>query len=720
MASVQSKHEFRISDLCEDLEGRLPAEQIREIYRAYLLAAEAHEHQKRKSGEPYIFHPLAVAKTVSEMRLDYRSIMAALLHDVVEDTDYTKEDIEKEFGGEVANLVDGLSKLTHLKFESKAEAQAANFRKMIMAMVGDMRIILIKLADRLHNMQTLGAMRPDKRRRIARETLEIYSPIAHRLGITRIKNALEDLGFKALYPARYRVLKEAVRKARGNRKELVNQIEVLVGARLTDADIASRVSSREKHLYSLFRKMRAKQLSFQDVYDMFAIRIVVNSLDECYRALGVMHNLYKPVTGHFKDYIAIPKGNGYQSLHTILFTPHGIPIEVQIRSEEMDQFAETGIAAHWMYKSGDDKSTITHNKARKWLSNLLDMQENAGSSMEFLENVKVDLFPNEIYVFSPRGDIYQLPQNATPVDFAYAVHTDIGNAAVTAKLDRRLAPLNTPLKSGQTIEIITSPTAQPSPLWLNFVTTAKARTEVRAFLKKLDKVKALDVGKRLIERALSRHNSSLHEIPQQDMTLLLHSFHFNSIDELFIDVGLGNHLPSLIASRLTGDDEDPADNTALETDNRLDNENATLVIEGSEGTIISLANCCLPLPGDSIQGFITSGKGVVVHAIDCPNTSRYRNRPKEWIPVEWSNHPKGQYKSRLIIDVADRTGALARIATTISNSDSNIDDMNFATSGGGSFSITTTIVVSDRKHLARVLRRLRNLTVVTRVRRDKH
>lgn len=718
MASLPASHyakshdRVQISDLLECLEGRFSPEQLKEIYRAYLLAAEAHDGQTRKSGEAYIYHPLAVAAIVVGMNLDLQSIISAILHDVLEDTDVTREMLVEKFGEEIASIVDGLSKLTSLEFRTPAEAQAANFQKMLLAMVDDIRVILIKLADRLHNMRTLGVMVPHKKRRIARETLDIFAPIANRLGMYSIKNELEDLGFQSLYPMRYRILNEAVNKARGNRKELIQKIEIVITAKLEDLGIQGRVRGREKHLYSLFQKMRTKQLSFQEVYDMYAIRVVVDSTDDCYRSLGVIHSLYKPVPGRFKDYIAIPKANGYQSLHTVIINAQGIPIETQIRSRDMDEYAETGIAAHWIYKDGEP--TAAQGRTRQWLTNLIDLQQNAETTVDFFENVKVDLFPQEIFVFSPKGDIFQLPHNSTPVDFAYAVHSDIGNTCITAKIDRRWASLSTPLESGQTVEIITSDNASPSPVWLNFVVTGKARSAIRSYLKNLDRSKAAQFGRRLIDRALGRYAKNIEDISEKKIKRLLEEFHFSALEELYIDVGLGNHLPSLIASRLMnrtdkkGKDKTPKPST----------ESGPLLVEGREDTVLTLAKCCRPIPGDSIQGIITPGQGVVVHRATCRNIQRFSRRPKEWVMVDWSPDSQGTFLAEIMVELANRPGALARVATTLSSLRSNIENIRFENTGDKNTIMRIALTVESRHHLARIIRRLRNLSVVQRVKRD--
>ena len=703
---ADKRDHFRIDDLCAQLEKRFSPQQIVDVRRAYQMAANAHEGQTRKSGEAYIFHPLAVARTIADLHMDCDSIMAAILHDVIEDTAITRNDLEKEFGPEVAALVDGLSKLTHLKFESQVEAQAANFRKMFLAMVDDIRVVLIKLADRLHNVRTLGVLAPLKRRRIARETLEIYAPIANRLGIHTLKLELEDLGFASLYPMRYRTLTEAVKRSRSRRKESLQKSEIFISAKLEEAGFNARVRSREKHLYSIYQKMHHKRLSFNEVFDKLAIRVVVTSVDDCYRVLGVMHNLYKPVPGRFKDYIAIPKSNGYQSLHTNLFGRDGVPIEVQIRTEEMDRFAESGVAAHWLYKSGKDAENA-QVRAREWLRDLLDLQQRTGSSIEFLENVKVNLFPDEIYVFSPAGDIYELPARATVVDFAYAIHSDIGHTCSAAKVDRRLVPMNTTLQTGQTVEVITSPGSRPSPLWLNFVVTAKARTAIRHFLKNMQEDEAQSFGERLLKRALTKYSMTLDQVRPELLQQLLDEFHYAHIEQLWIDIGLGNRVAALMAKRLIPEWRSQ----------RADSNTAKLPIKGTEGMVISFAKCCRPIPGDGIQGFLSAGRGLVIHRSSCSNTRAYGRTADKWIQVEWDTAIKGEYPVVVATEVIDKRGVLAMIASIISELDSNIENINFKDRDGRNTYIDFTVSVRDRKHLAEIIRNLRNRALVIRVRR---
>jgi RelA/SpoT family (p)ppGpp synthetase len=712
--SASEESRFLISDLCDLLQTYLKPEQVRQVYRAYLFGAEAHEGQHRLSGEPYIYHPVAVARILAEMHMDAESIIAAILHDVIEDTGTPKEKVTSEFSTEVAELVDGVSKLTQIKFESQAEAQAENFRKMMLAMVRDIRVILVKLADRLHNMRTLGVMRAEKRRRIARETLEIYAPIANRLGMNQIRLELEDLGFAALYPMRYRVLSEAVKKARGNRKEILNKIESAIQQRLDQEQLDCRLLSREKHIYSLYKKIRDRVGSFNEVFDVYAFRVIVDSVDNCYRVLGMMHNLYKPVPGKFKDYVAIPKANGYQSLHTVLFGPYGVPIEVQIRTDDMERVAESGIAAHWLYKSGDRVGgNNAQARAREWLRELLEMQRNAGNSLEFLENVKIDLFPDEVYVFTPAGDILELPRGATAVDFAYAVHTDVGNTCIAAKIDRRLAPLRTPLLNGQTVEIITATGAHPNPAWLNFVTTAKARSNVRHYLKNLQNDEATELGRRLLDKALHSISSALTEIPAQQLDKVMAECGFDAREGLYADIGLGNRMAMLVARRLV-----PLEEGAEEKAEKAA-RSQPLAIRGTEGMVVHFARCCRPIPGDAIVGFISSGRGLVIHTETCKNLSEYRSRPDKWIDVGWQPDIDGEFPAEIRVDVTNQKGVLATIAAEISETGSNIENVSIEERNGLDTSLNFTVTVHDRRHLARVMRCIRKLPPVMRISRSK-
>jgi guanosine-3',5'-bis(diphosphate) 3'-pyrophosphohydrolase len=695
------------------LEDYLEPDQIAEVYRAYLFGAEAHDGQSRASGEPYIYHPLAVARILAEMRMDTKSLIAALLHDVIEDTPTAKEQIIKLFGEEVAELVDGVSKLTNIEFESRLEAQAENFRKMILAMTRDIRVILVKLADRLHNMRTLGAMRADKRRRIARETLEIYAPIANRLGMNRVRLELEELGFAALYPLRYRVIAERMKKSRGNRKEIVSKIENSIMERMKQEGLNGQVIGREKHLYGIYKKMKEKQVQFNDIMDVYAFRIIVGSVDMCYRVLGAVHNLYKPVPGRFKDYIAIPKANGYQSLHTVLFSPYGVPIEVQIRTEDMHRVAEAGIAAHWLYKSGDDFGNSAQVRARQWLLDLLEIQQHAGNSMEFLENVKVDLFPDEVYVFTPKGEIMEMPRGATAVDFAYAVHTDVGNQCVAVKIDRRLMPLRSELRNGQTVEIITAAGARPNPAWLNFVHTAKARANIRNFLKNLQHDEAVSLGQRLLNKILEQYGSNLSALQEQQLQDICKTFKVKSFDKLLMEIGLGNRMPMLVARTLIQSEEEKPGKEIKSAGS----ESKPLAIKGTEGTVVTYAKCCRPIPGDKIIGFVSAGRGVVIHVEDCKNIADYRNKPEKWIDVEWEENVIGEFPVELRLLVVNQRGVLATIAAAISDLDANIENVVMDERDGQHSQLTITVAVKNRKHLARIIKRLRSLSNVVRIAR---
>jgi GTP diphosphokinase / guanosine-3',5'-bis(diphosphate) 3'-diphosphatase len=702
---------FLISDLCHMLESYLESDQVQEVYRAYLFSAEAHEGQHRMSGEPYIYHPVAAARILAELGLDHKSIIAAILHDVIEDTPTAKDQIAREFGNEVAELVDGVSKLTQIEFESQAEAQAENFRKMILAMVRDIRVILVKLADRLHNMRTLGVMRPEKRRRIARETLDIYAPIANRLGINAIRVELEELGFAALYPLRYRVLEKAVRVARGHRKEVLSKIETAIKRRMHQEELSGRILSREKHLYSLYCKIRNKALSFDDVYDVYAFRIVVDKADTCYRVLGVMHNLYKPVPGKFKDYIAIPKANGYQSLHTILFGPYGVPIEVQIRTEEMDKVAESGVAAHWLYKSGEQNQDQMQAGAREWLRELLEMQKHAGNSLEFLENVKIDLFPDAVYVFTPAGQIMKLPHGATVVDFAYSVHTDVGNTCVAGKVDRQLVPLRTPLRSGQTVEVMTAEGAHPSPAWLSFVVSAKARSSIRHYQKSLKREEAIDLGRRMLDRALAVFNATADGISENRLAVLLKEYRIASYEDLLMDVGMGRRLAVLVARALVTMGEDSPSREGEEKSMR------PLVIKGTEGMVMHFAKCCRPIPGDPVVGLMTAGRGMVIHTTTCRNLREHRHPPENYIDVQWEPGIEEEYPVAVAVLAADRRGVLATVAAALGNADSNIENVAIEERDGLTNTLRFTITVHNRQHLARVMRRVRNIPSVMRISR---
>ena len=702
---------YLFEDLKTLLSSYLPAEQVSLVQEAFIVARDAHEGQTRSSGEPYITHPVAVATILAEMRLDYETVSAALLHDVIEDTPVTKEQLAAQFGSAVAELVYGVSKLDKLKFRDHKEAQAENFRKMVMAMVQDIRVILIKLADRTHNMRTLGALRPDKRRRIARETLEIFSPIANRLGIHSFKSELEELGFEALYPMRARILRESVKRARGNRKEVIDSVYKEIDGRLHEAGIKAAVYGREKNLYSIYNKMVKKELHFYEVMDIYAFRVIVDDIDTCYRVLGQMHSLYKPRPGRFKDYIAIPKTNGYQSLHTSLVGPHGVPVEIQIRTEYMDQMADKGVAAHWAYKSsGDATGSTAQIRAQRWMKNLLELQQSAGNSFEFIESVKTDLFPDEIYVFTPEGRILELPAGATPVDFAYAVHTDIGNSCVGARVERQPFPLSRPLTSGQTIEIITAPGARPNAAWLNFVVTSRARTKIRQFLKNLRTEESIILGRRLLSHSLG--GKKIEDVPADNLQQVLQDTRHESLDGLLADIGLGNQMSVVIARRLLGlHDQEPEKKTS--------SAHRKLPIRGAGGMLVTFAKCCRPIPGDAIIAHISPGKGLVVHQEGCPNIRGYNREPDKYQPVQWDMEHLGdqEFKTGIQVEVVNHQGVLAQLANVIAATGANIHSISTEERDARVYQVRLLITAKHRVHLADIMRKIRVMPDVVRVNR---
>ena len=694
-----------VTQLLNKLETYLPPEQVDQVREAYEFGAQAHEGQKRLSGEPYIAHPVAVADLLADLHLDAQTIVAAILHDVIEDTPTAKAEIAEKFGTQVADLVDGVSKLDQIQFRSRAEAQAESFRKMLLAMVRDIRVIMVKLADRTHNMRTLGAMPPARRRAIARETLEIFAPIANRLGINSIKSELEELGFKSLYPGRYRIIEKALKKARGNQKQFIGKILENIQTSLKKANIAGRVEGREKHLYSVYQKMRRKSAPLAEIVDVFGFRIVCDSIDTCYRVLGIVHGLYRPMPGRFKDYIAIPRINGYQSLHTTLFGPNGMPIEVQIRTEDMHRVAESGIAAHWQYKAGEAQGRAYSDHAHEWLKQLMEMQQ-GGNSEEFMESVKLDLFPDKVYVFTPKGDIRRLPRNSTAVDFAYDVHTVVGNHCVAAKIDRRLVPLRTPLRNGQTVEIITAKGATPNPAWVNFVVTAKARAAIRHYLKGLKHSEAIELGKRLLNQALSELSLSLKKIDDEQLQQVVTDLGLEKPDQLFEQIGLGERLAPLVARRLL-----PTDSTAPEPLTKKD----PLAIAGTEGLVVSYARCCFPIPNDPIMAYLSSGRGVVIHRESCGNLRSYRKQPDKWLSVSWQAGVDRLYAVEVRVEVANRVGVLAALASDIAGTQTNIDHVSMLESDTDASTIIFELQVRDRKHLAKVIKSVRKMPDVLRV-----
>ncbi|MEE1676104.1 bifunctional GTP diphosphokinase/guanosine-3',5'-bis pyrophosphate 3'-pyrophosphohydrolase [Agarivorans aestuarii] len=697
---------YLFESLREVASSYLSEEHVNLLRDAYILGKDAHEGQFRSSGEPYITHPLAVARILGELKLDNQTLVAAVLHDTIEDTPVTYEQLQEQFGTEIADLVEGVSKLDKIKFRDKKEAQVENFRKMMMAMVQDIRVILIKLADRTHNMRTLGSLRPDKRRRIARETLEIYAPIANRLGIHSIKNELEELGFEALYPMRYRVLKESVKNARGNRTELINGIHQELQGRIEEAGIEASVSGREKNLYSIYKKMVNKELQFHEVMDIYAFRIIVDSLDTCYRVLGLSHSLYKPRPGRFKDYVAIPKANGYQSLHTSLVGPHGVPVEVQIRTEHMDQMADKGVAAHWSYKqAGESPGTTAQIRAQRWMQSLLELQQSAGSSFEFIENVKTDLFPDEIYVFTPEGKIIELPTGATPVDFAYAVHTDVGHACVGARVNRHPFPLSKALSNGKTVEIITAPGARPNAAWLNFVVTGKARGKIRQLLKNQRREESVNLGRRLLNHALG--NVKLDDIKPESLEQVLKDLKAESLNDLLAEIGLGNAMSIVVARRLLGNTDELSN---LEGKGKI-------AIQGAEGLLLTYANCCRPLPGDPVVAHISQGKGLVVHMEACKNISGYQKEPDRYINVDWSKDAAevAEYKTEMRIDMVNHQGILASLTSVVASTGANIVNIVTEEKEGRVYTVDLLVTTHSRIHLADIMRKIRVMPEVLRV-----
>ncbi|EIF41678.1 guanosine-3',5'-bis(diphosphate) 3'-pyrophosphohydrolase [gamma proteobacterium BDW918] len=707
-----------IDALAISLAEYLTPDQVNQVRRAYYYAEQAHEGQNRRSGEPYVTHPLAVASILAEMHMDVQSLMAAMLHDVIEDTHVTKQGLSDQFGDVVAELVDGVSKLTRIEFQSKAEQQAENFQKMALAMAKDIRVILVKLADRLHNMRTLGAMPQDKRRRIARETLEIYAPIAQRLGMHNIRVEFEDLGFMSMHPMRARRIRKAITTRFGDRKKTITTIKESIENCLTEEGHSANVIGREKHLFSIYSKMRNKRKSLKEIMDLYAFRIVVDSVDSCYRVLGCVHSLYKPVPGQFKDYIAIPKANGYQSLHTVLFGLEGVPIEIQIRTHEMEEMANNGIAAHWLYKSSDQepKRNSSHARARQWVQGLLEMQERAGDSLEFIENVKIDLFPDEVYVFTPRGDIMELPAGATAVDFAYAVHSDIGNSCVACRINRRLAPLSETLQSGQTVEVITTPGAQPNPAWLHFVVTAKARTGIRHHLKYQRKNEALTLGKRMLERALASMNENIADFEDKYLQQLVDTTHAKTPDNVYEQIGMGNRVAYLTARQLLNLRDNIADGDAL----RPPPTRHSMVIHGTEGFLVNFARCCYPIPGDHIIGIVSSEKGVVVHCENCHNSIELSSQPDRVVPLSWAENIDRDFSVEMKIELTKQRGIIAVLATRVNGADGSIEKISVEDENAKISTIHLIVGVRSRVHLANIMRRIRNIPAVIKVTRERH
>ena len=713
-----------IDTLAAGLGGYLGESQVNSVRRAYYYAEQAHDGQFRRSGDPYVTHPLAVAGILSEMHMDHQSLMAALLHDVIEDAGITKTAIKNQFGNAVADLVDGVSKLNKITFSSQAEAQAENFRKMAMAMAKDLRVIMVKIADRLHNMRTLEVLAPEKRRRIARETLDIYAPIANRLGMNNVRVEFEELGFAALYPMRARRIAAAVKRIRGNRKEIVSKIQTSIEACLEREGLPGRVVGREKHLFSIYHKMRSRHKPFSEIMDVYAFRIIVDQADSCYRVLGAVHSLYKPVPGRFKDYIAIPKANGYQSLHTTLFGMHGVPIEIQIRTAAMEDMANNGIAAHWLYKSNNDMPNNAHLRAREWVSGLLELQQRAGNSLEFIESVKIDLFPDEIYVFTPKGQIFELPSGATAVDFAYAIHTDVGNSCVACRISRRLAPLSEPLQNGQTVEVITAPGGRPNPAWLSFVVTGKARSNIRHYLKNQQQSESLTFGRRLLNKALASFGSQLDAVPQEAVAAVLQQTGAASLERLLEDIGLGNRMAYIIAQRLMEpvagkEPSSSANKKKPSAKAKKQKQPGSLTILGSEGMVMSYGGCCHPIPGDPIIGHISSGRGMVIHTDDCNNIAEIRDNPEKCVQVNWAPEVQGEFTVELRVELENQRGIIATLATVITGAEVNIEKISTVERDARVSIVKLSVNVRNRVHLARVMRRVRMIAPVMAVSRVK-
>ncbi|MCG7757468.1 MAG: bifunctional (p)ppGpp synthetase/guanosine-3',5'-bis(diphosphate) 3'-pyrophosphohydrolase [Nitrosomonas sp.] len=686
----------------------LKPEDITQLRNAYSFGQGAHSGQFRKSGEPYISHPVAVARILSKLHLDAPTLTAALLHDVVEDTNISKAEISERFGEPVAELVDGVSKLTKIEFQTQEEAQAENFRKMLLAMARDVRVILIKLADRLHNMQTLDVMLPAKQRRIARETLEIYAPIAHRLGLNNIYQELQELGFRHSYPLRYRVLLKATKAARGNRREIVGKILDAINLKLKEAGLDADVTGREKHLYSIYMKMVEKRLSFSEVLDIYGFRVIVKDIPSCYVALGMLHSLYKPIPGKFKDYIAIPKANGYQSLHSTLLGPFGIPIEIQIRTASMHRIAENGVASHWLYKSSDGDFNDLRLKTSQWLQSLLETLSDSTDSMEFLEHLKIDLFPGDVFVFTPQGKILSLPRGSTAVDFAYAVHSDVGNCCVAVKINSENAPLRTKLKSGDRVEIVTAPYAKPNPAWLSYVATGRARSHIRHFLKTIQYDESVKLGERMLNQALLSFNMNPDTITEAQWEKLVRDSGVKSKEELLAEMALGKQLPAVVAKRLAS----PAESISPAQ------KAGPITILGTEGITVQFAKCCRPIPGDAIIGVIKKDSGLIIHTHDCGNVTSNQKNPENYLDVAWGKDITRTFEAAIKVTTANKQGVLARVAAEIAKAESNIDDIAME-SEDDFMHMRFILQVNNRHHLARVMRSLRHLREVAKISRTK-
>ncbi len=708
------------TQLTEKLKKYLSGADIQRIKEAFRFSDAAHLGQFRRSGLPYITHPIAVAEILTEWKLDAAAIQAALLHDVLEDSGVTKQELVERFGAVVAELVDGVSKLDRLRFDSTEEQQAESFRKMLLAMARDVRVILIKLADRLHNVRTLDAMERDKQRRIAQETLDIYAPIAHRLGLNAIYRELQEGSFARLHPLRFQVLQKAVLSARGNRREVLGKILDAVRRTLAEHKIKAEVYGREKTIYGIYRKMVEKNLSFSEVLDIYGFRIVVNTRQDCYLALGALHALYRPVPGRFKDYIAIPKVNGYQSVHTTLIGPYGTPIEFQIRTRAMNNVAESGVAAHWLYKTDDTSLSELQSRTHQWLQSLLDIHQQTGDSAELMENIKVDLFPDKVYVFTPKGKIVSLPRGATPVDFAYGIHTDVGNKCVAARINNEIQPLRTELRNGDVVEVVTGPVARPNPGWLAFVRTGKARAEIRHFLRTMKREESIALGERLLTQAARQLDFALADVPVARWEALIKEAQARDRDEILADIGLGRRLAAVVARQLMLGLQPAVGQAVTETSRAAFTTPAPVVIRGTEGMALQMANCCSPIPGDAVVGHMRKDQGLAVHQTDCPNARRARRAdPERWIDLQWAEEITGLYGVNIDVAAANQRGVLGRIAIAIAEADSNILNVHLEDEGSDQALIHFKVQVRNRKHLARLIRGLRRIKEVSRVTRAR-
>src|SRR5262245_9066847 len=706
--------------LTDRLKRYLSNSDVQRIKEAYRFSDAAHLGQFRKSGEPYITHPIAVAEVLVDWKLDAAAIQAALLHDVLEDSGVAKQELAARFGPIVAELVDGVSKLDRLRFDSNEEQQAESFRKMLLAMARDVRVILIKLADRLHNVRTLDAMELEKRRRIARETLDIYAPIAHRLGLNAIYRELLEQSFARLHPLRYQTLQKAVLAARGNRREVLGKIFEGVRRALGAAKIKAEVYGREKTIYGIYRKMAEKRLSFSEVLDIYGLRIVVPTRAECYLALGVLHALFKPVPGRFKDYIAIPKVNGYQSLHTTLIGPYAAPVEFQIRTQEMHHVAESGVAAHWLYKEDDSSLSELQSRTHQWLQSLLEIQSQTGDSAELMENIKVDLFPDKVYVFTPKGKIVSLPRGATPIDFAYSIHTDVGNRCVAVRINGDVQPLRTELRNGDVVEIVTGPIARPNPSWLGFVRTGRARAEIRHFLRTMKREESIALGENLLARAAQQLNFSLSEVAEGRWDALVRDGQAKDREEILADIGLGRRLAVVVARQLAMGSAPAEENTESPADRSraVSHAPGPVVIRGTEGMALQMAKCCSPIPGDDIVGHMRKDQGLAVHLTDCAYAARARRAdPERWVDLQWADDTAGAYAVNLDISAANERGVLGRIAVALAEADSNILSVHLEDEAAEQALIHFKLQVHDRRHLARLMRIIRRIKQVSRVSR---